>query len=266
MSKENNFGKITRTRVERFDNPFSPQYNARYVTGSDMKRLFAQKIGIPLENSAEKIGSVTNGEEGVPNIFRTAVVKTTIDEVPYPTRIASRKAFGLVKYMFPRGDNYIVSDVVWCIQKQNGERFYLNKPSNNLERENELAQLLIDSKGDILSSDSGFALLISDLHLINYYHASLKIGRIRGEISEPTLLETIHSHPIYFAGLSLESMINNILIPKKEFVFQIKKINLLPGEHVDVSGIMEINIKNSDANYLFYKLLAIGIIPPNLFK
>ena len=92
------------------------------------------------------------------------------------------------------------------------------------------------------------------------------MGKIKEDINFNLLLELIKSNPGFSSGLSLELMFEHILEAKKMLKFFVKIFRVSDTDSISLeeTKLPPVNIEKKRENYLLYKAIAIGIIPPQI--
>ncbi len=232
-----------------------------------MKIEYAKKLGIPVSTSEELIQALSKSESNAENNFGGGVlIRQEKQNIPYPISIAYEKGKSIIEANNRTKDSYfVVSDVVWRLSSDLYNYFF-NKPKGEKRRENELVQIYKDSRGKKIHSDSGIALVHPKDSTITLFYTSLLLGQIREDMNPNLLLELIRDNPGFSSGLSLELMLEHILKARKELelfvkIFHVSETNSIVPEETKSSHI---RITRNQENYLLYKAIAIGIIPPQI--
>jgi len=259
--------------MEILRNPFDQSFSARYVTASIMKRQFALSYGIPIDTSDTKIKLITEAEQEFGNgQHSNVIVFDAPHDIPYPLRTARQKAQGLNTGINSDG-YYIVSDVVWAIQSEDGSTFNLNKPKADPQREKQLIEIFDCLRGRSVSSNAGIALINPDFKHIDYYYTSLTMGSIRPNLDLSKLHNIIRIHSNYSGGLNFELMTQHVINLFEDFRFIIRNVSIASKtsiteekESTELTKGSErtIYFSSDGTNFPLAKIIAIGIIPPDL--
>ncbi|MFH0773272.1 MAG: hypothetical protein V1922_03090 [bacterium] len=249
-------------------NPYWRQ-NSVVVTGSRSKRRLYEGVGIPVERDSNKIAHVGNGEQKYDQRNRNGVVvrREKID-APYPVLVARAKAEELAPRFKPNGHFHVVSDSTYEIMGPDGLVFSLNKTSGERRKETEIIKALYGLRGRRISSDTGLAVLPSDVNLqeMELYHASLMMGMINPTLDMGQVEQLITNNPDTAGGFSvLDAIQYGLVIPDPTMHFRTRRI--IPTGAPFVSGrvmryeavVHEMSTDSSNNEWM--KRLAVGVIP-----
>lgn len=245
--------------------------NSGLVTNSGLKKVSAERQGIPITRSVQALGLVALAE-GKNHVI---VPTTELNGLPFVVNTAIRKAKGLLPYIernkriTGQEFNDVVSDTAWEI-----DGLTLNKHAGEPDNVAQIMDALEISTGKEITSVAGIVSIGSNGHTEAYY-SRLSIGELR---DQKLLLDMIKNNPNHAGGLGVIGLLNSNAIINDGYVrFEIIRINpdllvsdkygnLADEKKVRPSGFgLKIKVNLDDTtNMKLIEDLALGILPKNL--